>query len=94
MSEREYRTEFDKVMLLVRLAASADIDLDFIQRTLERAEAIGPLLLPTEYHWRRGGENLSEQRKILHTADPFIRASRLFVEQARALDPPREVPTQ
>lgn len=45
------------------------LDLDAMLETVERADAIGPILDPTA--WRAGVDNLSPQRDILRAAIAF-----------------------
>lgn len=76
----EYKQHMDQLMLLVRLAGSMDIDLDVVERTHSMADAVGPLLHPSEW-MKDGAKNLDDQREVIDAALPFIRSSRSILEK-------------
>lgn len=82
-SEREpfvYTAELDRAMLLFPVAAT--IRIEELEAQHARAEALGPLLCPTEYQFCRGAKNLADQREALRALGPFVRAARRLKARA------------
>lgn len=80
----DFKDEFNKIMLLIQAAANMGIQLNEIENTVNKAEALGPFIDPTRY-LNGGAENLEQQREVLRIAAPFIRGSQRLLNKYEAM---------
>jgi hypothetical protein len=78
----DYPAELDKLVMLVRLAANLEVDLDRLRQVVSDADTVMPFLDPTA--WMQGEGNLRDQSRLLDFAVPFIVESRKMMADARA----------